>query len=169
MGQKTAVSGAPSATNVKTAHAAGAYSHSMRLRDIKWGAAIVGMLLVEVAQIAAAIAWVAFYSYVVHPGEAPAFYQRYAEVASPWVSVVAGPPIFYLICRRLVSRSPARAWPTAMALFGFFILVDLTLVFSAGIPSSRLAGFLCASYLLKFLACHFAGRRAALISVAEPA
>jgi hypothetical protein len=141
----------------------------MRLRDIAWGAAIGGMLLVEVAQIAAAVAWVAFYSYLIHPGETPAFYQRYAEVASPWVSVLAGPPIFYLICRWIVSRTPARAWPTAMALFGFFILIDLTLVFSAGVPSSRLAGFLCASYLLKFLACHLAGRRAVSINVAEPA
>ena len=45
----------------------------MRMKDIRWGAALGGMLVAEVAQIAATVAWVAFYSYLVHPGETPAF------------------------------------------------------------------------------------------------
>ncbi|HKO55089.1 MAG TPA: hypothetical protein VJ276_04375 [Thermoanaerobaculia bacterium] len=139
------------------------------MRDVRWGAALGGMLLAMVAQIAAAFGWVAFYSYLVHPGETPAFYQRYAEVASPWVSVVAGVPVFYLICRWIGSRFPARAWPTAMALFGFYVLLDLALVLSMGAPSPRLVGILVLSYLLKLLACHLAGRRAARNEVAEPA
>jgi hypothetical protein len=139
------------------------------MRDIRWVAALGGMLLAEVAQIAAAFAWVALYSYLVHPGETPAFYQRYAEVAGPWVSVLAGTPIFYLVCRWIGSRKPSRARPTAMALFGFFVLLDLGLVLSAGAPSPRLVPFLAAGYLLKLLACHLAGRRAARNEVAEPA
>jgi hypothetical protein len=90
-------------------------------------------------------------------------------VAGPWVSVLAGTPIFYLICRWIGSQNPARAWPTAMALFGFFLLLDGALMFSAGVPSPRLAGFMAAGYLLKLVACHLAGRRAALHEVAEPA
>lgn len=157
------------ARNVKTPRCAAATLDTMRMRDIRWGAALGGMLLAQVAQIAAAFAWVALYSYLIHPGETPAFYQRYAEVAGPWVSVLAGTPIFYLVCRWIGSRAPARAWPTAMALFGLFVILDLALVFSVGVPSSRMAGFLAASYLLKFLACHLAGRRYALNEVAEPA
>lgn len=140
----------------------------MRKSEIRWGAALGGMLLAEVAQIAAAFAWVAFYSYVIHPGEAPAFYQRYAETAAPWVSVLAGAPIFYGICRWVVSRRRG-AWPTAMALFGMFLLLDLALVFAAGGPSPRVAGFMAASYLSKLLACHLAGRGVAGNEVAEPA
>ena len=141
----------------------------MRMRDIRWGAALGGMLLAEVAQIAAAFAWVALYSYLVHPGETAAYYQRYAEASGPWVSIVAGTPIFYLVCRWIGSRDPARAWPTAMALFGLFVLLDLPLALLAGAPSPQLVGFLAASYLLKLLACHLAGRRAARSEVAEPA
>lgn len=122
-----------------------------------------------VAQIAAAFGWVAIYSYLIHPGETPAFYQRYAEVASPWVSVVAGGPIFYLICRWIGSRVRARAWPTAMALFGFYVLLDLAIVLSMGVPSSRFVGILIASYSIKFLACHFGGRSASNAVAAEPA
>lgn len=141
------------------------------MKDIRWGAALGGMLLAQVAQIAAAFAWVALYSYLVHPGETPAFYQRYAEVAGPWVSILAGTPIFYLVCRSIGSRAPARAWPTAMALFGSFVLFDLTLVLFSGAPlSPRLVGWLAASYLLKLLACHLAGRSAARNeAIAEPA
>ena len=139
------------------------------MSNIRWGAAIGGMLLAEVGQIAAAFAWVAFYSYLIHPGETPAFYQRHAEGAGPWVSIVAGTPIFYLVCRWIGSRAPARAWPTAMALFGFFVVLDLALVFVSGAPSPRIIGFLASSYLLKLLACHLAGRSAARSEVAEPA
>lgn len=139
------------------------------MKDIRWGAALGGMLVAEAAQIAATFVWVAIYSYLVHPGETPAFYQRYAQVAGPWVSLLAGTPIFYLVCRWIGSRAPSRAWPTAMALFGLFVLVDLPLMFSAGTPSRRLLGFMAASYLLKLLACHLGGRSAAWREVAEPA
>lgn len=141
----------------------------MKMRDIRWAAALGGMLLAEVAQVGATFAWVVFYSYLVHPGETPSFYERHAQAAGPWVSLLAGTPIFYLVCRWIGSRVPARAWPTAMAIFGLFVLVDGALMFSAGVPSSRMAGFMFASYLLKFLACHLAGRRAALQEVAAPA
>jgi len=85
------------------------------------------------------------------------------------VSLLAGTPIFYLVCRWIGSRVPSRAWPTAMALFGLFVLVDFALILSAGIPSPRILGFVAASYLLKLLACHFGGRSAARREVAEPA
>jgi hypothetical protein len=141
----------------------------MRMRDIRWGAALGGMLVAEVGQIAATFAWVALYSYLVHPGETPAFYQHYAERSGPWVSVLAGTPIFYLVCRWIGSRNPARAWRTAMALFGFFLLLDGALMFSAGALSQRLLGFMAAGYLLKLVACHVAGRKVAGNEVAEPA
>jgi hypothetical protein len=78
----------------------------MRWKDIRWGAALGGMLVAEVAQIAAAFVWVVLYSYLVHPGETPAFYQSYAQVSGPWVSLLAGTPIFYLTCRWIGSRVP---------------------------------------------------------------
>lgn len=141
----------------------------MSMRDIRWGAALGGMLLAEVAQIAATVAWVALYSYLVHPGETPDYYERHAQVAGPWVSLLAGTPIFYLVCRWIGSRVPSRAWPTAMALFVLFVLVDGALVLAAGTPSPRILGFVVTSYLLKLLACHLGGRSAARREVMEPA
>jgi len=140
----------------------------MKSKDIRWGAALGGMVVAELAQIAAAFAWVALYSYLVHPGETPAFYQRHAQVAGPWVSLLAGTPIFYLVCRWIGSRVPSQAWPTAMALFGLFVLVDVALVLSVTL-SPRILGFTAASYVLKFVACHLGGRSAARNEVAVPA
>lgn len=141
----------------------------MKWKGIRWGAAFGGMLLAEVAQIAAAFAWVAFYSYVLHPGETPAFYQRYAQEASPWVSVLAGPPIFYLVCRWIGSRAPSRAGATSMALFALFVVVELAIVLSVGTLPPRILAFMTAGLLLKLLACHLGARSAARKEVAEPA
>ena len=139
----------------------------MNWKDIRWLAAFGGMLVAEVGQIAAAFAWVAFYSYFVHPGETAEFYQRYAQASGPWVSLVAGTPIFYLTCRwigsRVASKAPSSAWPTAMALFGFFVVVDGGLLLAAAsmspLPPGTF-GFVAASFLLKLVACHLGGRAA---------
>ena len=132
----------------------------MKLKDIRWGAALGGMLVTEIVMIAAAFGWVAIYSYLIHPGESPAFYKQYAMVASPWVSLITGIPIFYFVCRWIGSHSPARAWPTAMAIFGIFFAVDLVLMFAAGSAQVSLL-FLAINYVAKFFACHFGGRHAA--------
>jgi hypothetical protein len=128
------------------------------------------MVVAEVGQIAAAFAWVAFYSYLVHPGETQAFYQRYAQVSGPWVSLLAGTPIFYLVCRWIGSRVPSQAWATAMALFGLFVVVDGALMLPALPLPPRLLAFTAASFLLKLVACHLGGRSAAARNeVAVPA
>jgi hypothetical protein len=86
----------------------------MKLLQIRWGRALIGGLVAEIVLIAAAFAWVAFYSHVLHRGESAEFYQHYALRASPWVSVVAGFPVFFFAARWVGARSPATAWPTAM-------------------------------------------------------
>jgi hypothetical protein len=141
----------------------------MKLKDVRWGAALGGMVVGEVGQIAATFAWVAFYAYVVHPGETPAFYQAYAQKAGPWVSVIAGTPIFYLVCRWIGSRDPSRAWATAMALFGIFVVVDFALLLAAATPTPQILGWMAVSCALKLLACHLGGRSAARMEVAAPA
>lgn len=86
----------------------------MRPKDVRWHLALGGA-------VAAAFAWVAIYSYSLHPGEPPAFYQQYALKASPWVVISLEIPVFYLVCRWIGSRAPSNALPTAMA-FGFRLL-----------------------------------------------
>jgi hypothetical protein len=140
----------------------------MKLSQIRWGRALVGVLIAEVVLVAAAFAWVAFYSYAVHRGESPEFYQRYAQHASPWVSLVLGFPVFYFAARWAGARTPATAWPTAMTLFGIFFLIELPLLLLAPENPVCSAPFLAANSLGKFLACHFGGRSAAKRAIAVP-
>ncbi|MCC6538777.1 MAG: hypothetical protein IT162_14575 [Bryobacterales bacterium] len=104
----------------------------------------------------ATIAWVAIYSYFIHPGQPVAVYEAHAQVAGPWVSLIAGTPIFYA-----ASRWIARAVPTALALFGIFLAIDGALLI--GMTDNQTAlpyVWIGLSYLAKLGACALGGRQA---------
>ena len=121
---------------------------------INWGRASVGALIAGIVQIAAAFGWVAIYSYVIDPGQPIATYQAHAQASGPWVSVLAGAPIFYA-----ASRWIARAWPTALALFAIFVVIDwaLLVVMIENWTSVPFVPF-GLSYLTKLCACALGGR-----------
>lgn len=122
---------------------------------IRWGRAAAGALVAEIAQIAAAFGWVAIYSYLINPGQPFATYQAYAQASGPWVSIIAGVPIFYAASRWIA------IWrPTALALFGIFLAIDGGLLVGmtedwTGVPF----GLIGLSYVTKFFACALGGRR----------
>lgn len=129
----------------------------MSIRDVRWPAAIVGAVLAEAAQIAAAFGWVAFYSYALNPGQAIEVYQQHAQDSGPWVSIVAGFFIFYA-----VSRWIARSVATALALFVVFVLIDVTLLVLMGATLSiELLAMTIASFSTKLAACYLGGHHAA--------
>jgi hypothetical protein len=121
---------------------------------INWRRAFAGAAIAEIAQIAAAFGWVAIYSYVIDPGQPMATYQAHAQASGPWVSLLAGAPIFYA-----ASRWVARSRPTALALFAIFFVIDGALLVSmieswTGAPVVLIG----LSYLTKFFACALGGR-----------
>lgn len=126
----------------------------MNIQPIRWGAAVGGALLAEVAQVIASVLWVAFYSYLLNPGQPMTVYEQHAQVSGPWVSIIAGFPIFYA-----ASRWIARSLPTALALFGVFLALDVLLTVLMGgwsaIAVLLLTGL---SYATKLLACYLGGR-----------
>lgn len=123
----------------------------------RWGRALASALLAEALQVAAAFGWVAIYSYLIAPGQPVAAYQRYAQLSGPWVSIVAGFPIFYAVARWV-----ARTHPTALAMFAAFLVLDVGLVLAAPEPMAPgLLPLFGTSYLTKLLACHLGGRHAA--------
>ena len=120
---------------------------------IHWVRAGAGALIAEIAQIAAAFGWVAIYSYLINPGQPMATYQAHAQASGPWVSLLAGAPIFYA-----ASRWIARSRPTALALFVIFFVIDGALL--VGMTQSwKDAPFVLIglSYLTKLGACAFGG------------
>jgi hypothetical protein len=121
---------------------------------INWGRAGAGALIAEIAQIAAAFGWVAIYSYLINPGQPLATYEAYAQASGPWVSILAGAPIFYA-----ASRFIARSRPTALALFAIFFVIDgALLVGMTGSWTGAPVVLIGLSYLTKLFACALGGR-----------
>ncbi len=122
---------------------------------INWGRAGAGAVIAEISQIAAAIGWVAIYSYLINPGQTLATYQAHAQASGPWVSILAGAPICYA-----ASRWIARARPTALALFGIFFVIDGALL--VGMMESWTGApilLIGLSYVSKLGACALGGRQ----------
>ena len=114
-------------------------------RDIGWG--LAAAVLLFVVMIALAVAWVAFYSYVIEPGHDPAFYEAHAQVSSPIVSVVAGGPVFWLAASWLSRRTGhgRTAWIAA----AIYLLVDLAILAAAGVLSGPVAPWFLAGAAMK--------------------
>lgn len=123
-------------------------------QGIRWDVAVGGALLAEIAQIIAAILWVAVYSYVMNPGQPMAVYEQYAQASGPWVSIIAGFPIFYYASRWL-----AKSVVTGLALFGIFMTLDLILLFAMGDGQAARAilWLIVLSYATKLIACYLGG------------
>lgn len=127
----------------------------MSIQRIRWGAAVGGALLAEVAQVIAAVLWVAIYSYVLNPGQPMTIYEQHAQASGPWVSIIAGFPIFYF-----ASRWIAGSLPTALALFGVFLALDvLLLLLMGGWSAISILLLIGLSYATKLVACYLGGRR----------
>ncbi|MBX3009961.1 MAG: hypothetical protein KF832_00595 [Caldilineaceae bacterium] len=125
------------------------------MKSIHWGRAVFGTIVAEVAIIAAAFAWVAIYSYLINPGQPMATYEAYAVVSSPWVSVIAGIPIFYF-----VSYSIARTSATALTLFGLFLLIDVSLLLLVDTPAALPLLQIALSHISKLAASYLGSKRA---------
>lgn len=98
------------------------------MREAAW---IVGCwLLAHVVLIAGAVAWVALYSLVIAPGLPEEAYHAHAQVASPYVSIVLGGPVFWALARWLRSRGLPRR--SAWVVWTVYTLVDLAVVVGVG-------------------------------------
>ena len=100
----------------------------MTATPIRWGLAAVAMLLAQITLIALSILCVAVYSYAIHTGESPEFYSEFAKVSGPWVSLIAGGPVFFLIARGIRRRAPAAALGTAMAMCGLYLAIEVAIL-----------------------------------------
>ena len=103
-------------------------SLAMTNTPIRWGLAAAATLLAQVTLIALSILTVAVYSYAIRTGETQEFYNAFAQASGPWVSLMAGGPVFFLIARWIRRRSPGAAFGTAMAMSGLYLAIEFAIV-----------------------------------------
>jgi hypothetical protein len=100
----------------------------MTNNSIRWGLAAVAALLAQIALIALSVLCVAVYSYTIHTGETQEFYSAFARDSGPWISLIAGGPVFFLIARWIRKRAPSAARGTAMAMVGFYLAIEIAVL-----------------------------------------
>jgi len=127
----------------------------MKRSPIRWIRAALGALAAEVGQIAAAFGWVAVYSHLINPGQPMAHYQTYGQASGPWVSIMAGFPIFFAASRWIVGNIPS-----ALILWCVFLLVDGSLLLALPSEEPLPVALIAASFFTKLAACYWGGRSA---------
>ena len=124
----------------------------MTATSIRWGFAALATILAQVTLIALSILCVAVYSYTIRTGETPEFYNAFAQASAPWVSLIAGGPVFFLIARWMRRRSPASAFGTAMAMCAFYLAIEIAtlLLWPSGSSAVRaILPFMIGGFVLK--------------------
>ena len=114
----------------ETTHHPPAVSQSQGGR-IPWGWVIGTAIGLEVALVISAFAWVAIYSYLIHPGEERSYYENYAQFASPVISVVLGMPYWFFACRWVGQKAGTRAVAMCVSAWSILLLTDFPLNFLA--------------------------------------
>ena len=117
--------------------------------SIRWGLAVVATLLAEITLIVLSILCVAVYSYAIHTGETAEFYSAFARVSGPWVSLIAGGPVFFLLARWIRRRAPSVAVATAMAMAGLYVAIEIVVLFLWTADAGGLLPFVLLGFALK--------------------
>ena len=126
---------------------------------IPWGWVALTVVLLEIALVLSAFAWVAIYSYLIYPGHDAPYYQNHAQVASPIVSVVVGFPYFFFACRWVGRKAGTRAVATGLSVWLIMVIIDLLLLFIGG-PHTYIAAMMALSHGTKMLAAYLGGKAA---------
>jgi hypothetical protein len=133
------------------------------MRKLLWGR-IAGLAIVaEVLLVLSAVLYMVVYGYLIHPGETDAYYEAYARIASPYVAICAGLPIFFLLSRWLARKAPPRALAHALALWVAVVVLDTGILIGmegfAGI--ARILPFWLTSHATKLLGAWLGSRSVA--------
>ena len=126
---------------------------------IPWGWVAITAVGLVVAVTLAAFAWVAIYSFLIHPGEELPYYQDYAQSASPIVSIVTGIPFWFFACRWVGRKAGTRAVAMCLSTWLIVPVVDIPLSLLAQATAYDWAK-VAISDSTKLLAAYLGGRAA---------
>lgn len=100
---------------------------------MRWAKLLGLAVLAEVALIAAAVLFMLVYSTAIHSGEDAAFYDKQARVLLPYLAIIVGFPLFYLLARR------AGGLGLALVLMGIHVAIDVSISLATDGPAGLVA------------------------------
>lgn len=105
------------------------------MKPIDFATALGVAVAVIAITMALSFPMVAFYAYVIEPGQTEAFYTDAAQWIAPWSSHIFGPLLLFWLNFRLARRRPERnAMLFATATLVAYIVADLSLLTMMGLP-----------------------------------
>lgn len=119
--------------------------------------------------IALSIACVAVYSYTIRTGETQEFYNAFAQASAPWVSLLTGGPVFFLIARWIRRRAPSAALGTAMAMFGLYLAIEIAVLLLWPGDTSGVLPFMSGGSIIKLAGAWLGAGGSGARAVATPA
>lgn len=82
--------------------------------------------------VGAAVLYMVVYGHVFHPGYPQEFYDRHVRAAGPWISIVAGVPIFFFLAERLARRAGSGSGRrSVVALWAIWAIADTAILAAA--------------------------------------
>ena len=118
------------------------------LKDLSWG--LFWFIATLVLMVGAAYLWVFGYSVAINPGGDGAYYEAYAQRASPVVAVVTAFPVFYLM-GRAICRQTAHPLGVAAGVLLVNLLMEAAVLATLDETLSYVLPFSVAAGVLKIL------------------
>lgn len=85
-------------------------------------------VLAHVILITLSIAEVFVYSIAFNPGQDQKMYEAHAQVSAPYVSILFGIPVFYLITRLIFSKNEDKKSKILYGLPAIYIMLDIAML-----------------------------------------
>src|SRR5262245_20611610 len=92
---------------------------------VNWWKVAGAVLLTHIILIGLSFLEVAFYSYLINPGQEEKVYQAHAETMGPWISSVFGVIFIYLFVYRLTRRKTTNPYLVAIVLVTGYAITDM--------------------------------------------
>ncbi len=92
------------------------------------GIAVLSMITL----VSISIFEVAIYAYLVDPGHEEIYYQQHAKVSAPWISIVFGFPLFFLVVRLLRKKLGSKLKAFVILYPLCYQVIDVLIVAASG-------------------------------------
>ncbi len=113
---------------------------------------LIGLAILAMATLVIiSIIEVAIYSYLVNPGQDDAFYEAHAQTSAPYISGIFGFIVFFLVARYWKKKGYENAFKLAMLFPLIYVLIDVAILFAAGVNWSDFILIFLLANAAKFL------------------
>ena len=85
-------------------------------------------VLIHIILIALSFLEVFIYAMLINPGMEESFYEKHAELTAPYVSIIFGVALFFLVAKRLTKTNPDKWLVIALVLPFVYIALDLLML-----------------------------------------